>query len=133
MLLSTLAKTPLGSHSTRTKARIEKITKRAPDMSWVWSSPNLGFLLARLGFGSDPQPSHVELVRQMLMECPPETRLDARALIGLDLTDELPNVRIPTLVIVGTGDLLTPPAQARLIARLIPDARLEVFEGGGTC
>ncbi|MDQ1508849.1 MAG: hypothetical protein QOG50_693 [Actinomycetota bacterium] len=132
VLLSTLAKTPLGSHSTRTKARIEKITKRAPDMSWLWSSPNLGFLLARLGFGRDPQPSHVELVRQMLMECPPETRLNApRALIGLDLTDELPAVKMPTLVIVGTGDLLTPPGQARLIARLIPDARLEVFEGGG--
>jgi pimeloyl-ACP methyl ester carboxylesterase len=132
VLLSTLAKTPLGSHSTRTKARIEKITNRAPDMSWLWSSPNLGFLLARLGFGSDPQPSHVELVRQMLMECPPETRLEApRALIGLDLTEELPGIRMPTLVIVGTGDLLTPPAQARQIARLIPGARLEIFTGGG--
>jgi 3-oxoadipate enol-lactonase len=132
VLLSTLAKTPLGSHSTRTKARIEKITNHAPDMSWLWSSPNLGFLLARIGFGKDPQPSHVELVRQMLMECPPETRLDApRALIGLDLTSELPGIRTPTLVIVGTGDLLTPPAQAREIARLIPGARLEIFTGGG--
>jgi 3-oxoadipate enol-lactonase len=132
VLLSTLVKTPLGSHSTRTKARIEKITKRAPDMNWLWSSPNLGFLLARIGFGKDPQPSHVELVRQMLMECPPATRLDApRALIGLDLTKDLPNVRMPTLVIVGTADLLTPPAQARLIARLIPGARLEEFPGGG--
>jgi pimeloyl-ACP methyl ester carboxylesterase len=132
VLLSTLAKTPLGSHSTRTKARIEKITNRAPDMSWVWASPNLGFVLARLGFGTDPHPSHVELVRQMLLECPPETRLDApRALIGLDLTQQLPDVRMPTLVIVGTADLLTPPAQARLIARLIPGARLEEFPGGG--
>ena len=132
VLLSTLARTPLGSHSTRTKSRIEKLTNRAPDMSWVWSSPNLGFLLARIGFGNDPQPSHVELVRQMLLECPPETRLHApRALIGLDLTRELPDVKIPTLVVVGTGDLLTPPAQARLIARLIPGARLEVFPGGG--
>jgi pimeloyl-ACP methyl ester carboxylesterase len=132
VLLSTLAKTPLGSHSTRTKARIEKLTNHAPDMSWVWASPNLGFVLARRGFGHDPQPSHVELVRQMLLECPPETRLNApRALIGLDLTEELRAVRIPTLVIVGTADLLTPPAQARLIARLIPGSRLEEFPGGG--
>src|SRR4030095_5386574 len=36
VLLSTLAKTPLGSHSTRAKARIEKITKRATDMTWLW-------------------------------------------------------------------------------------------------
>ena len=132
VLLSTLAKTPFGSQSTRTKKRIEQITNHAPDMSWMWSSPNLGFLMARVGFGRNPRPSHVELVRQMLRDCPPETRLEApRALIGLDLTAELPNVRIPTMVVVGTGDVLTPPGQARLIARLIPGARLEVFPGGG--
>jgi pimeloyl-ACP methyl ester carboxylesterase len=132
VLLSTLATTPLGSHSTRTKRRIEQITNHAPDMSWVWSSPNLGLVIARIGFGRDPHPSHVELVRQMMMECPPATRLESpRALIGLDLTDALPNVDIPTLVVVGTADILTPPAQAKLIARLIPGARLEVFPGGG--
>ena len=132
VLVSSLAKTPLGSHSTRAKARIERLTKRTPDMSWVWNSPNLGLMLARIGFGRDPQPSHVELVRQMLLECPPETRLDApRSLIGLDLTADLPSIRMPTLVIVGTADLLTPPAQARLIAGLIPGARLEVFPDGG--
>jgi non-heme chloroperoxidase len=132
VLLSTLARTPLGSHSTRTKARIERITNHAPDMTWMWASPNLGLLLARVGFGRHPQPSHVELVRQMLLECPPETRLEApRALIGLDLTPELAKVEVPTLVIVGTADVLTPPAQARLIAGLIPGARLEVFPGGG--
>jgi len=132
VLLSSLAKTPLGSHSTRAKARIEQITKRAPDMSWVWASPNLGLLLARIGLGRDPQPSHVELVRQMLRDCPPETRLDApRALIGLDLTPDLPSIHTPTLVVVGTADVLTPPAQARLMTHLIPGARLEVFPGGG--
>src|SRR6185295_981041 len=109
----------LGSHSTRTKKRIEQLTNRAPDMSWVWSSPNLGLLIARLGFGRDPHPSHVELVRQMLAECPPETRLEApRSLIGFDLTADLPSVTIPALIVVGTADLLTPPAQARLLARL---------------
>jgi pimeloyl-ACP methyl ester carboxylesterase len=132
VLLSTLVRAPLGSHSTRTKRRIEQLTNRVPDMSWMWSSPNLGFLMARLGFGRDPQPSHVELVRQMLRDCPPETRLAApRALMGLDLVADLPNIELPTLVIVGTGDILTPPAQARLITKLIPGARLEVFPGGG--
>jgi non-heme chloroperoxidase len=132
VLLSTFATTPLGSHSTRTKKRIEQVTNRAPDMSWMWSSPNLGLLMARLGFGRDPRPSHVELVRQMLAECPPKTRLDApRALIGFDLTAQLPSVTIPALVVVGTADLLTPPAQARLLAQLLPNSRLEVFPGGG--
>jgi pimeloyl-ACP methyl ester carboxylesterase len=132
VLLSTFATTPLGSHSTRTKRRIEQVTNRAPDMSWVWSSPNLGLLMARLGFGRDPHPSHVELVRQMLAECSPQTRLEApRSLIGFDLTAELPSVTIPALIVVGTADLLTPPAQARLLARLLPNSRLEVFPGAG--
>ena len=70
----------------------------------------------------------------MLAECPPETRLDApRALIGLDLTAELPKCAIPTLVIVGTADVLTPPAQARRIARLIPARASRCSPAAGTC
>jgi 3-oxoadipate enol-lactonase len=111
---------------------MERIFNRAPDSQWLWDTKNLGFLAARIGFGPHPHPSHVELTRQMLGECPPETRLAApRALIGLDLTEALPNVRIPTLVIGGTADVLTPPAEARRMARLIPGARLELMSGGG--
>ncbi len=79
VLLSTLAYTPFGSRSTRTKARLEKILKHSPDAQWIWDSPNLGFLAARVGFGEHPRPSHVELVRKMMGECPPETRRDAPA------------------------------------------------------
>jgi non-heme chloroperoxidase len=132
VLLSTLAYTPLGSRSTRTKDRIEKLTKRTPDSQWLWNRPNAGFLAARVGFGRSPKPSHVELTRRMLSECSAQTRLEApRILIGLDLTAELPNVRVPTLVIGGTADVLTPPHEAKRMARLIPGARLELLAGGG--
>lgn len=132
VLLSTLAYTPFGSRSTRTKARLEKMTKRSPDAQWLWDSPNLGFLTARVGFGKDPRPSHVELVRRMMSECPPETRRDApRVLVGLDLTKDLPKVDVPTLVIGGTADVLTPPFEAKRMAKLIPNARLELMRGGG--
>jgi pimeloyl-ACP methyl ester carboxylesterase len=132
VLLSTLAYTPFGSRSTQTKVRLERLTKRTPDAAWLWNRRNLGLLAARVGFGKDPQPSHVELVRRMMTECSPETRRDApRVLIGLDLTDELPNIRIPTLVIGGTADVLTPPFEARRMAELIPGARLELMRGGG--
>jgi pimeloyl-ACP methyl ester carboxylesterase len=132
VLLSTLAHTMLGSRSTRTKARMERLTNHAPDTSRLWRSPNVGLLLARLGFGRNPHPSHVELVRRMIAECPPETRIDApRVLVGLDLRDELPKFEIPTLVIGGTADILTPPSEARRMAELIPNARLELVPGGG--
>ncbi len=79
VLLSTLARTVLGSRSTRTKARIEKLTGVVPDVQWFWEGPNIGFLAARVGFGKYARPSHVELVRRMMAECPAETRRDTPA------------------------------------------------------
>jgi len=132
VLLSTLAKTAFGSHSTRTKARLEKLMGTVPDVQWLWEGPNAGFLAARIGFGKVARPSDVEVVRRMMAECPAETRRDApRVLVGLDLTHDLPNVHVPTLVIGGTADVLTPPSESKRIARLIPGARLELMRGGG--
>jgi pimeloyl-ACP methyl ester carboxylesterase len=133
VLMSTLARVPLaGPRAAGLRALIEKVAELAPDSQWLWGSRNLGFVITRLGFGRHPKPSHVELVRRMLLECAVDTRRDSpRALLGLDLTARLPEVRLPTLVINGTADLLTPPAEARRIAELIPDARLELVEGGG--
>jgi 3-oxoadipate enol-lactonase len=132
VLLSTLARTPFGSRSTQMKSRLEKIFNRVPDSELVWKQKDLGFLVARLGFGKEPHPSHVELVRRMMLACSPETRRDApRVLVGLDLVDELRRVDIPALVIGGTADLITPPAYAEQIAAAIPNARLELVPDGG--
>ena len=39
--------------------------------------------------------------------------------------------KTPSLVLVGSRDLLTPVFAARRIASFLPDARLEVLEGAG--
>ena len=132
VLLSTLAKAPLGSQSTQYKARIERIFKRVPDTTRFWASPNFGLAVARLGFGTDPKPSHVELVRRMMAACSHDTRVHApRMLVGLDLSEGLPKIDVPTLVIGGTADIVTPPAEAERMAALIPNAQLVLLEGGG--
>jgi pimeloyl-ACP methyl ester carboxylesterase len=93
---------------------------------------NLGLLLARIGFGDDPHPSHVEATREMLAACDKETTREAvSALLHLDLTEGLPKVQVPTLVVVGTADALTPTRDARRIAELVPGARLVEYPGGG--
>lgn len=132
VLLSTLAKSPFGSRPTQFKSLMERMFNRVPDASLLWDRKDLGFLAARLGFGKGPHPSHVELVRRMMQACAPETRRDApRVLVGFDLTADLPKLDVPTLVVGGTADLLTPPAYARELADLIPNARLELLDGGG--
>jgi 3-oxoadipate enol-lactonase len=49
----------------------------------------------------------------------------------LDSTDLLGQVRVPTLVVVGAADALTPPTLAQALAAAIPDARLATIEWAG--
>jgi poly(3-hydroxyoctanoate) depolymerase len=53
------------------------------------------------------------------------------AATGWTSTPWLRGLRAPTLVIAGDDDPAIPLANARLLARLIPDARLLVVKGGG--
>jgi non-heme chloroperoxidase len=133
VLLSSLARVPLsGPRGAGLRALVDRLADLVPDSTRMWASPNVGFLLARVGFGRNPKPSHVELVRQMMLECAADTRRESpRSLLGLDLTARLPEVRIPTLVIGGTADVIAPPAESRRMAALIPGARLEMIGGGG--
>jgi len=96
--------------------------------------PGLGLLLTSVGFGPGAAPSHVELTRSMITACPPATsRACGLALVGIDLREEVSRVELPTIVVGGTADVMTPPGAARELAASIPGARLEMREGGGTC
>jgi len=131
VLMSTLAKTHI-SGSRRLRDLVERLADGRLDAAALMAQPHLGFFLTRLGYGRDPQPSHVELNRQMIAECAPDQSTPAiRALLGLDLTPGLPGINLPTLVMSGSADVIAPPAESRRIAELVPDARLEVFKSAG--
>ena len=131
VLLSTSSHN-LVSDAKRLRGALERVVNVGPDVGTFMRQRNLGLLLARLGFGDDPNPSHVEATREMLAACDKATTREAvSALLHLDLTDGLPNVHVPTLVIVGTADALTPPRDARRIAELVPNARLVEYAGSG--
>jgi pimeloyl-ACP methyl ester carboxylesterase len=129
VLLSTFARTPLAALSSRgPAARMSGWL----DLAALMRRPQLGTMLARLGFGREPLASHVELARRMLAECDPDTAREAiEPLLGVDLTRDLHRIDLPTLVVAGTADLLTPPAEARRIAARIPGARLVLLERAG--
>jgi proline iminopeptidase len=48
-----------------------------------------------------------------------------------DLKPFLPSLNIPTLVTVGRTDWVTPVASSQVIADLIPNAELVIFEKSG--
>jgi pimeloyl-ACP methyl ester carboxylesterase len=52
-------------------------------------------------------------------------------LLAFDVRAELVNIELPTLVVVGTRDLVTPARRARAMAERIPKAELEVLAGCG--
>ncbi len=54
-----------------------------------------------------------------------------RAITEHDTSARLPEIALPTLVIHGTLDQMLPVQNGRMIAGLIPDTRLEIFEGVG--
>ena len=53
------------------------------------------------------------------------------AIRDADLTADAPTIDVPTLVVVGDGDLSTPLDLVRATAGLIPGARFAVIEGAG--
>ncbi len=70
---------------------------------------------------------------RMLVTCPPQVRADIGiAMSEMDLHDALPRLTVPTIVIAGAADRLTPPSHARRIAEMLPQLRrLTVLENAG--
>src|SRR5260370_42373043 len=74
----------------------------------------------------------VSLGMQELRSCRPETILkDVLAARTMDLTDRAARLEVPTLLLCGSRDRLTPPALSEQLSVLIPRARLRTIEGAG--
>jgi len=80
---------------------------------------------------------NVETAFQRAMAYPHQTKAEAierqgKGIVAWNGTrvTRLSGIRVPTLVLVGKDDILTPPAFSRALARRIPRARLTVLPGG---
>ena len=93
---------------------------------------DLAFLLARVTFGDDSSSKQVSFTGQLTSDVP--VRVSAELLLEIirfNAEDVLPWVRLPTTVVVGDHDLMTPQPQAEYMAAHIRDAELAVLEGCG--
>ncbi|MFJ9114351.1 4-carboxymuconolactone decarboxylase [Streptomyces sp. NPDC102394] len=76
------------------------------------------------------QPAITDWAVQMVRTTDPGCYIAAcEALASFDVRAELGRVGVPTLVLVGSDDQVTGPAEARTLVAGIPDARLAVVPG----
>jgi 3-oxoadipate enol-lactonase len=98
----------------------------------VYPGSDLATWGARLSFGARPVPAEVELVRSISGAVAPRELAGLLGpILAFDVRAELGRIDLPTLVVVGTRDLVTPAGRARQIAGRIPGARLELLPGCG--
>ncbi|MFE6822533.1 4-carboxymuconolactone decarboxylase [Streptomyces sp. NPDC057690] len=96
---------------------LDPIARSSPDR-WFTS----GFAAA--------QPAITEWAVQMVRTTDPGCYIAAcEALAAFDVRAEIGLVGVPTLVLVGSDDQVTGPAEARTLVAGIPDARLAVVPG----
>jgi pimeloyl-ACP methyl ester carboxylesterase len=82
--------------------------------------------------GEDPSPSAVALTEQLFLDCPADVRSAFGATLSdLDLTDAVEHLTLPTTVVTGTADRLTPPVHAHRLAAALPQAELVELPGAG--
>jgi pimeloyl-ACP methyl ester carboxylesterase len=86
-----------------------------------FSSPLHHAAIRYVAFGPDVEPALIEFYSGMVAACP----ADVRAAVGLamadmDLDHALARLTVPTLVMAGERDRLTPAAHARRIADALP-------------
>jgi non-heme chloroperoxidase len=98
----------------------------------VYPGSDLATWATRLCFGARPNPADVELVRSISAAVSPKAMAELLVpLFAFDVRIDLHEIDLPTLVISGSRDLLTPPRRGREMADRIPGARLVVLPGCG--
>jgi len=85
---------------------------------------------ALLGTAATPA-MHAEVIDTMSRIDPAAYVIGARAVWLADQIDRASAIRVPTFVLVGDEDSITPPALSEQLVSLIPGATMEVIAGAG--
>jgi pimeloyl-ACP methyl ester carboxylesterase len=95
---------------------------RAPMLGF--STPIQHAIISHVAFGPAATPGQIAFYERMLIDCSPDVRAATGVMLSdMDLWDAVAHLTIPTLVVAGAQDRLTPPAHARRIAEALPELR----------
>ena len=116
-----------------------RLPQVSPSAQWLWGSLPaalrrvLFFVTAKnMLFAAGASPAAVALGMQELRACRPRTlAADVAIARAMDLTAAAAALRVPTLILCGSRDRVTPPALSRHLHATIAGSRLEMVEGAG--
>ena len=93
---------------------------------------DIGLAVTRLAFGTKPDAAHIAHTHRMTAAIGGAVLAELTPGVArYDVRPRLHEIELPTLVITGSRDLITPPRLGAAIARRIPKAEFEVVPHGG--
>ncbi|MGH9305253.1 MAG: alpha/beta fold hydrolase [Acidimicrobiales bacterium] len=121
-----------GSPLERLAPLAESIGRRVARAGRSYPGGLIGARAARLGFGANPIPAHLQATSRLMSSNPPSRLAGLMPeLVAFDERSRFDDLDIAVTVLVGDHDLLTPPARAEALAHSIPGADLRIWPGGG--
>ena len=125
-------------------ARIERVVRHPLDLigaqhhsidrlrKIIRPSDSLFLAVAFSGFGPRASARQVDFTYDMLAETPTDVIFDLfKCYREFDVTEVLPDIAVPALVIAGSHDRLTVSGASQYLAEHLPKAQLELIEGCG--
>lgn len=92
----------------------------------------VGRAVVRGSLGQQPRRAHLEQTLESFASTTGVARAGyLAAMAAMDQRAALANITVPTSVLVGTRDVLTPPRLSRQLADALPDAELVILPGAG--
>jgi 3-oxoadipate enol-lactonase len=121
---------PMGVATARVAWRAARFAERRG--KGVSAGSDLATWATRACFGAHPRATDLELARSISTTVTPRAMAELLGpLLAFDVRVELAKIDFPTLVVVGTRDVITPSRRSRDVAARIPGGRLEVLAGCG--
>lgn len=119
-----------------TSAKLPETDGSLGGLLWYLPGPirkALFFPMAKkIMFAPGARSRAIRLGMEEIRTCRPETILkDMAAAKAMDLEEVARSLRVPTLILCGSRDKLTPPALSERLNDLIPGSRLLILEGAG--
>ena len=123
---------PVPTALTATRSTIGERILASPLPLPASTNPVLTRLVRAVALGPVASPAQVAFCTELFLETPTDVRAAFGATLStFDLAHGLPALRVPTVVIAGEHDRLTPPVHARAITAEVTGATLVELAGVG--